>query len=95
MIKLRLGGLFITLEAEEDIPYAPEFCEHYTYLIRPVEGVYEILRYDAYSGWHKRPDQNFEDGHQAFVFAYQAYEKEWNQTDGRLGGKDKHLVRIM
>ena len=24
MIKLRLGGLFITLEEGEDIPYAPE-----------------------------------------------------------------------
>ena len=30
MIKLRLGGLFITLEEGEDIPYAPEYCEHYT-----------------------------------------------------------------
>lgn len=95
MIKIRLGGLFITLEAGEDIPYAPEYCEHYTYLFHPVEGGYEILRYDAYSGWHKRPDQLFEDGHQAFVFAYHAYQNEWSQTDGRLGGKDQHLERIM
>ncbi|TPG64774.1 hypothetical protein [Ewingella americana] len=95
MIKVKLGGLFITLAPEEEIPVDEDLYEHYTYIIRSQPRGFEILRYDPYSGWKRKPDRWFSSGHHAFVFAYEAYTHEWNQVDGRLGGVAQKVQRII
>lgn len=95
MIKVKLGGLFITLAPEEEIPADEDLYEHYTYIIRSQPRGFEILRYDAYAGWKRKPDRWFSSGHNAFVFAYESYTQEWNQVDGRLGGAAQKVQRII
>ncbi len=95
MIKVKLGGLFITLAPEEEIPADEDLYEHYTYIIRSQPRGFEILRYDPYAGWKRKPDRWFSTGHNAFVFAYESYIHEWNQVDGRLGGAAQKVQRIL
>jgi len=95
MIKVKLGGLFITLAPEEEIPADEDLYEHYTYIIRSQPRGFEILRYDAYAGWKRKPDRWFSTGHNAFVFAYESYIQEWNQVDGRIGGAAQKVQHIL
>jgi hypothetical protein len=95
MVRVKLGGLFITLAEDEEIPAEEELYEHYTYIIRSQPRGFEILRYDPYAGWRRKPDRWFSTGHNAFVFAYESYVEEWNQVDGRIGGPSHTVNRII
>lgn len=59
MVRVKLGGHFITLAEGEEIPAEEELYEHYTYIIRPQPRGFEILRYDPYAGWKRKPDPGF------------------------------------